>query len=148
MGINSIKVKKVIRPLDLGDFQPEYKGTVIEVWVNPPVSVKFALPDLLREWQGAIAKRVLLEKPLTEEEKKQGITAEERTAQIDFAKDAETVAKRALYEWFSQVWQDSPIEDVMEMVDRLEIEDPALLMFMRDRTVRMVNEYYVARKKA
>jgi len=178
MGINSIKVKKVIRPLDLGDFQEEYRGTIIEVWVNPPVSVKFALPDLLRNWQGAIAKRILLEKDAKElknlkEKLTDGITEDagkpekpeiatsspakaprnDKTLRvtreiIEHALEEEEQAKRALYEWFSQIWVDSPIEDVMAMVEKLETEDPALLMFLRDRTLRLINEYYVARKKA
>jgi len=178
MGINSIKVKKIIRPLDLGDFQEEYRGTIIEVWVNPPTKLTHSLPGLLAEWQKAIAKRVLLENEEKEpknlkEKSTEGVSEDAAQLEkpeiaasppakaprndkvlpvtremIEHALVEEEQAKRAVYEWFSQIWEDSPIEDVMAMVEKLETEDPALLMFMRDRTVRMVNEYYVARKKA
>ncbi len=160
MSINAIKIQRVIRPLDLGEYQEEYAGTVIDVWVNPPLNISQQVTERLQNWQKASLKRVLLEKPAEfqdkSEEKSTENNPEAPTAgqtvgseeEIRLAKKAEQEAKLTYYDWFAQVWEDSSTTDVRDLVEKLENEEPGMLIFLRDRTLRMLSEYLHSRKKA
>lgn len=161
MGINSIKVKRVIRTLDLGDYQEEYSGTSIDVWVNPPMKITQQVGDLLFSWQKASARRLLLEKPERTPQNSEDISTGDSTDEVETgsmrtgspeeikkAKAEELAGKRAYYGWFAQVWEDSNADEVWDLVEKLENEEPAMLIFLRERTLRMIQEYTQARKKA
>jgi hypothetical protein len=156
MSITEIKVKRVVRPMDLGDYQVEYAGTQIDVWVNPPIKITQELGELLFNWQKSLAKRVLLENPVVFEEKTEENLPETTTEIADptpatpEAATAEEMeaAKRAYYAWFAQVWEDSTEEDVFALVERLEVAEAGLLIWLRNTTLKMISEYMQARKKA
>jgi len=177
VGINTIKIKKVVRPLDLADYEPEYAGTVIQVWVNPPLKITREVGALLAEWQKAVVKRALLEKPAENAEKPAKKRAEsvseleERPmvdpaqlspssleggtslvrvdpAQLDAADKAVAAAKRAYYDWLAGVWEDTSADEMWALVEKLEAQEPGMLTFLRDRTLQMIADYASARKKA
>ena len=144
VGINTIKIKKVVRPLDLADYEPEYAGTVIQVWVNPPVRITREVGGLLAEWQKAVVERALLEKPAENAEK----PVKKRTESVSEADEAMTEAKRAYYDWLAGVWEDTSADEMWALVEKLEAQEPGMLKFLRDRTLQMIADYASARKKA
>jgi hypothetical protein len=159
MGITDIAVKKVVREIDLGEYQPEYAGTVVEVWVNPPIRVWAEGPKLAKKWDEARLRSSLLKMTPEEREKALEKLAEKGVEPPDLGKglikdkieraehEAEA-AKEAYHRWFAQVWEGSTEDEVLAMTAKLEAEEPGMLVFLRDRTVRMIIEYAQARKKA
>jgi hypothetical protein len=57
----SFDVMKITRPLDLGDYDEQYRGQVLQVWVNPPRAVRKEREDLLREFNQMLRRSVAAE---------------------------------------------------------------------------------------
>ena len=156
VGINTIKIKKVVRPLDLADYEPEYAGTVIQVWVNPPRKCISEVAESITSWEKATLERTALEKPSESEENPDENSTKGASEyvpigskeEIASAREAEQEAKLAYYDWFAQVWEDSSKEDIRALVEKLEAQEPGMLKFLRDRTLQMIADYASARKKA
>lgn len=149
MSISNIRIKRVVRKLDLGEYQEEYAGITINVWVNPPMKISQQVAGLLQKWQKASLKCVLLKKEAGSSEKSGDISEEKASKKvIEQAEALEEAAKLDYYSWFAQVWEDSTESEVHAMVEKLENEEPGMLIFLRDRTLRMIAEYLHDRKKA
>ena len=148
MSISDIKIKKVIRTMDLGGFQKEYAGTTIEVWVNPPIKMLQEVGKLSLEMEEARVKAARLNEPIQSDEKSEGKPPEKATkAQIEAAAENYGAARQAYYAWYSKIWQDSPEDEILELADRLERDEPGLLYYLRDKTQKMIRDYLASAKK-
>lgn len=158
MSISKIKIQHVVREMDLAEFQPEYAGQSIKVWVNPPMNFKSELQARLLECTEATAKSLLVQNPIKflketgqnlpeddrELEKLKKGTPEEIEAALEVAREA----KKRYYACFAEVWEGDSEEDVLALAEQLEQSEPALLLFLRKRTMEMIGEYANTRKKA
>lgn len=148
MSISDIKIKKVIRKMELGEFQKEYKGTTIEVWVNPPIKMLQEVGKLSLEMEDARVRAALLNQSIQSGEKSDENPPEKATEeQIKAAAEDYEAARRAYYTWYSKIWQDSPAEEIVELADKLEREEAALLYYLRDKTQKMIRDYLASAKK-
>ena len=148
MSISDIKIKKVIRTMDLGEFQEEYKGTTIEVWVNPPIKMLQEVGKLSLAMEEARVKAALLNQPIQIGEKSEENPPEKALEdQIKAATEDYDAARQAYYAWYSKIWRDSPADEILELADRLQNEEPALLYYLRDKTQKMIRDYLASAKK-
>ena len=155
MSISNIKAQHIVRELDLKEFQPEYAGQIIKVWVNPPMKFRSEMEGLLFEWRRVSAKSLLLQDPLkfhkefNKELPEDNSELEKATKEeIEAAKAEALEAKRRYYACFAKVWEDDSEEDVLKLAEYLEENDRGLWRFLRQKTMEMITEYADARKKA
>lgn len=155
MSLKNIKIQHVVHELDLKEFQPEYAGQTIKVWVNPPMKFRNEMQTVLFEWQQATAKALVLQDPLqflkeTGQKLPEDLSKLKKGSQekIEEAISISREAKKRYFSYFSKVWEEDSEEDVLALADHLEQNEPGLLIFLRRRTMEMIAEYASARKKA
>jgi hypothetical protein len=155
--MNRFKVPKIVRPLRLEEYQPEYGEATIWVWVNPPV-------ELLQQRQATVRRILEAQRELVsalQEMQKEKISAEEKAAQE--AQRQACVQRiseggEETMRWISQVWSQHsdeanhwPLEEVEALVSETAGEngnDPGLWSWLVQHTVEMIGEYRKSRKKA
>ena len=155
MSINNLKIQRVTRELDLGEYQPEYAGQSLTVWVNPPVRVRNEMYGLLNNWRKAIAAAMLVENPLRYHQEykiplpEDGDQIKKGTPEeIEAAQEAAREARAKYWAWFAQVWEGDSEEDVLALAEKLSEQEPGLWDYLRTKTIKMIGEYADARKKA
>lgn len=140
-----IRFRKILRPLDLGDYEPEYSGQVITVWVNPPISKLGELSEAREEVEAAFD--ALAEIALEDGD---------GGADSDLARGADrlTAANAAVYAWYSDLFsQDKNVdshwtpEEVKEVAEASAVNDPGLWSFITGRAFAMALDYRTFRKK-
>lgn len=156
MSIRNIKIEHVVRKLELGEYQPEYQGQSIDVWVNPPMTIRKEMENRLFAWQQASLQAMIKTDPklaakeynfkLPEGEDISSL--EGMPEEIETAQEAAREAKKQYYAWFAIVWEGDSEEDVLALVAELEAKEPGLWKFLRTETLRMIGGYAAERKKA
>lgn len=128
-----LNLKKVVRPLDLGEHAKEYAGQVLQVWVNPTLEKLRRREDLDVEHQRRIS---------------EALTLETAAALADWIRD---VFEPAMQAWFADLWSQHPdpaTHWTVAELQQLRSEDPALLYFMNVRSTQMINEHRRVEKKS
>ena len=149
-------IKKVIQPLPLREYAEGYpEGLAVQVWVNPPRSLLQQRDELDRELgrMAAVAYK-------DEEARLQAIAKESDPQRIKELQSADEQAVQAYreeikaytgrsYEWFSQLWSQGPAETHWPLEDLHELSehDPALLMWMLERTRELLRAHREHEKK-
>lgn len=141
-----INIPKVIRPLDLAEYAPEYDGAVIQVWVNPPRSMREQFQEIRL---GLMRTADEIQQLAAEAEDR---NAPEYLEKIKAAGERMSAANRALYEWHSEIWSQSTADDwtpeqVEELSDHALENDPQLWQYVLTRTAEMIQEYRGGRQK-
>ncbi len=100
------------------------------------------------EMEEARVRAALVHEPIQIDENTEENPQEEVTeGQIKAAAEKYEAARRAYYTWYSKIWQDSPADEILELADRLQNEEPALLYYLRDKTQKMIRDYLASAKK-
>jgi len=135
-----IQYKKVVRPLDLADFAPEYAGAVIQVWVNP-TREKLQERETIRQGLNTALGKLKESDPDNVEKLKQ------ITGTIESINDK-------YYAWLADNWSQAENEEthwtqaeVKELAENLIEDDPALWEFIQKRSFNMLQEYREHYKK-
>ena len=118
---------KIIRPLKLADYAPEYGDASIQIWVNPPKEVRDRRFDLLGEFVRKDTDFKAAKK-----------TKAEIETQATWQKDW----KARWTGWLAHLWSQSP--DPAQHWTQAEIEemdatDPALVRWLIQQTLEMVD---------
>ena len=132
-----IKFPRITREIDLGDYQPEFAGQVLIVWVNPPLG-KLSEYDVLADTvHSTIAK-------LSEAEEEQVKALSETLVKTN----------QEVYSWWSDLLsQDKEpdthfsADDMKELAEASMESDPALWTFIQEACIGKIAEYRSTRKK-
>lgn len=161
-----IEIKKIVRPIRLGDYAPEYDGQEIHVWLNPPRRVRMDHFEIVQEFSAVVDERVLVMKTALEAAAKEAGVEPEELEDKGFEMDEGTEASiaeidaqledlsRRLYGWFAEVWSQDEDEgthwttdEVVELVEACMDADPALWSWVQDEHWRLVGEHRDGVKK-
>lgn len=121
------EIKRLIRPLQLGEYASEYGDAALEVWINPPK----ALSDTRLE----LAQRTI------------------RVSEALSAGDADAAAQldaigNELIDWLAQIWsagdQTISADEIREIFDA----DPALYRWLLEQTWQMLIDFRAGQKKS
>lgn len=141
-----IEIPKVVRPLDLSEYAPEYDGAVIQVWVNPPRAKR-------EEFQQTRMELLRISDEIQELAKDaQDHNAPEYLAKIKAAGERITALNQGVYAWHAEMWSQGDgdgwtAEQVAEFADHALDNDPQLWQFALVRTAEMIWEYRSGRQK-
>jgi len=153
--VAKFKIPCIVRPIKLGDYQPEYGDTTIWTWVNPP-------DDFLRERQEMLRKTLAAQKEIVAAlEKAQGEITDEEKAALEAVRSASVQkineAGDETMRWIARAWSQHTdtaehwtVEEVQALVAETAGEagtDPGLWTWLVGRTLEMVVAYRSARKK-
>ena len=128
-----IKIRKVVKPLDLDDYYGTGESEVIQVWVNPPRYLRDRLND-------AVDKIKALTKELAHDDPK-----EDRVKVIGktLIMHGETIR-----DFWSTVWSKHKdesthwsVEDVEQLQKDCNDHDPGLWSFITTMSIGMMNDY-------
>ena len=135
-----IKLKKVVRELRLVEYQPEYDGQSLYVWLNPPSAQMDAYFTRLDRFQALRNEH----KGLPETEVARKLEIEQEIKKLDDAAVA----------WMAELWNQGPEDTHMSLEELkafarecIEIE-PRLWGWMQQKTLAMIFEYRAAEKKS
>jgi len=119
-----IEVPKIIKPMRMAEYAPEFGEKVIAVWVNPPADMILKLGGLTKPVEGE-----------SQEE------AAERS--LDFL---ETFAE--LWNQGSNPDEHWSVEDLVTLGQETRTTDPLLWPWMRNRTLDMIFQHRLQEKKS
>jgi hypothetical protein len=139
-----ITIHKIVRPLALREFAPEYGDQTVSVWVNPP-------RQLLEAYAPVQAESRAIGRHIQELAKKGGeITEADRQAVASML----SAVNQRFSAWFAEVWsQDedpsthATAEEVQSLSVYCESEDPALWKFLIQGTWQLIDEHRLHAKK-
>jgi hypothetical protein len=158
-----IEFAKITQALDLGDYYEPYRGTVIQVWVNPTWET--------RKWRDRILQRlakclgelsVLVSesgKP-AEQKKNKGAVYEPSLQELQREPLPDILDKRKeelqkelqkeAFSWLAELWSQSAKEESHWSVDEIDIlfnTDPKLYEWLMRRSVEMIEQFRSDEKK-
>jgi hypothetical protein len=128
-----IQIKKIVRDLNLGDYDAQYEGLTLKVWVNPD--------------RGTIAEREELQAEF--ETKTQEIRSNNALAE-PFLKWVAEVYAPAILDWYARLWsqgEDAQTHWSVDEMKELDTQDPAMLEWMKRRSVQMAIQHRTQEKK-
>lgn len=130
-----IEIPKIIQPLKLSDYAPEFGDISIPVWVNPP--------------------KALLTKYLDCVNQSKSLVAELQKADTDHINEITANLERIgndLLGWYSEIWSQTdtqyPVESVKNLVAGAQDTDPAFWEWLTSGTLNMIAEHRTRAKKA
>ena len=138
-----IEIRKVVRPLPLSGFAPEYGEDTVSIWVNPHREA-LTRYELVRKKAEELKNRLVA---LSEQKNPDKGEAQAIGTELTQVNDL-------LYAWYAEIWSQSPDagkhvtgDQVRELAERCEREDPALWFFLISGTWRLINEHLSTTKK-
>ena len=135
-----IKIRKVIKPLDLDDYYKTGESEIIRVWVNPPKATRDEYNEIKER------SRALLEQLGKVDPK------DEKTLK-DLGRQLQETSNRYLSIW-SLLWSQDKDEDthwtpddVAQLQKDCNDNDPGLWQFITIVTIGMINDYINTNQK-
>lgn len=144
-----IKIETILQPLDLGDYYEAYRGTCVQVWVNP------TRPFLAEreKWVDENNRRWL------DIQSRYNVKAAQKAKAPDLTPAAKAIVTYntwvheqylpAINEWFSRLFSQGP-EDTRhsaEELAKIDEQDPALLLWLKRRANEMIEAHRTGQKK-
>jgi len=129
-------IPKIIKPLEMGDYDEAMKECALRVWVNPPSGVHSSY------WRAQADLQKLSNEltSLKDSDTKQVEDLNERIARVN----------QDVFAWFSNIWSQDKDPNTHVSVEELEAmtdEDPALWGFMTNGTTRLIREHRDTQRK-
>jgi len=137
-----IQIPKVVKRLELGEYDPAYASQFLEVWVNPTRELLFEREQYRLAYDAANKELAKLMEQKEEIDEAQIKNLQERLKQIGAQFDG----------WFSIIWSQGSEEskvnpdEVREFLEMANKQDPQLNAFVFDRTIAMIGKYRTERK--
>jgi hypothetical protein len=138
-----IEIRKLVRPLALSGFAPEYGDDFIPVWVNPSRDILSRYEQIRGDAAGLKQRLAALADEGTPDQ------AEAQKLGAELAR-----VNELLYAWYAQIWSQGDntgeamtVQHVRELSDRCEQEDPALWFFLISGTWQLINDHVSYAKK-
>lgn len=129
------KLPKIVKPLNLADYDRLLEGLILQVWVNPPMNTRQQLLDIGTQFAQALKTEV---PDNADPETEAGI--------VQNATDALYAGRIT---WLSEILSQGP-EATHMTTGELEVkrqEDPAFIEWLMKRIGRMMTEHQSAEKK-
>jgi hypothetical protein len=141
-----IEWKPVLQALPLSDYHPEYADNTIMVCVNPKPEFMKERDALMAEYSKRLLKAQAAAKKADNGELADKAAAEATTAA--FSEWSENVFLAGMQDWFARLWSFG--EEKFSLADLNEYEqlDPHLTAWLKRRSMEMIEEHRIARKKA
>ena len=124
-----INIPRVVRPVRLSDYAPEFGEQTIEMWVNPPREKRLAFAAITAEY------KVIQDQLNAAEE------GDDTTAQV------ERIVELAgeLHAWYAEMWSQGEdewtAEDVGELAKVALDTDPGLWDFVQESSLDAMQAY-------
>lgn len=137
-----INIPRIVRPVRLSDYAPEYGEQVIWMWVNPP-------RELRLEFQNAALELDQVRDSLRQ------MAPDEADPDIvaQHVKRVEELGQE-LYAWYAHIWSQHEDEtshftadEVQELAALCLDSDPALWEFIQERALGLLKEHREGQKK-
>ena len=158
--LKKIAVKTILRSLDLGDYDEGYRGQVLQVWVNPPRSFVIERDEAIAGFMAreqALSKMAVTQTMVTLKKKswvermwsvvsRRRSASEMQQAQDEYKDYAEKFVPR-MHEWFAEMWSQGEEKETAEQIAELYNAEPALVEWMKRRSVEMLVEHRSIEKK-
>lgn len=135
------KFPKIVRPIQLKEYAPEFGEEVVDVWVNPPRG------ELAVNFEQAKRHQELIVKMLSIAEKKN-----KKNPELQAIKDEEEATRKEIYGWFAKIWSQGPDEknhwtaEEVETLHKSET-DPVFYRWLTVTTQTMINDWRMELKK-
>lgn len=123
-------IPKIIRPLEMSEYDEAMEGLALQVWVNPPSGVHGSYWKFQVEL-GKLSKE--LESLKNSDAKKvEGLSTKIENVNRD------------IFAWFSNIWSQGENPDThvsLEEIEAMTDEDPALWGFITHNTMKLIREH-------
>ena len=124
-----VNIPKVVRPLPLSDYAPEFGEQVIEMWVNPPRAKRLEFADITRRYKETLDQ----------------ITATEDDDELQELVSAMEALAGELHEWYAEMWSQGKdkwtAEEVKEFAAAALDTDPGLWDFVQEGSLDTMAAY-------
>jgi len=152
--------KAVIEPLRLGEYHPDYGQESIEVCVNPRPEFMDERSKLLNEYTERYAKTNDLMKERENLQTKQVKRPAKTEKRIDELNDLIEQSAADFLEWndkefvpqanawFARLWSFGEDEWSVEDTQQIQEQDPAMLNWLKKRSMEMIEAHKEGAKKA
>jgi hypothetical protein len=137
-----IKIQRVVRTLNLYEFEPEYGSEFIEIWVNPTSL-------LTDKWIDLVENASALRKEIS-----QMISVQADAEKMRPVLGGLEVISNQIIEWLAEIWSQGAVdthwsvEDVRALINECTEKDMALYEWLVRRTSEMIRDYRLEKKKA
>ncbi len=141
--MSRLAIPKILRPLALKDYAPEFGEAVIQIWANPPRDLWLKHNPLVQEAR-SLQKRLLEpEDPDAIKDPEEAKAAAERLVELG----------REVQAWYSEIWSQGPEAtrwtpaEIEELVSGTQDTDPKLWMWLSGRTLELIAQHRYEAKK-
>ena len=150
--MKEIKVPVITKPLDLSEYHKSLSGGVIDVWVNPPKSVRRERKALLDAYAVFFAhvatsagvadtgRRPVLRGWINLLKKRDASSQQKRLLKLE----------QDVYAWYANLWSQGANPELhwsVEEVEQITDRDPALYQWMIRRSTLMIDAFQSDKKK-
>lgn len=130
-----INIPKVVRPIRLSDYAPEFGEQQVEMWVNPPREKRLAFASISERFQGV---------------REQIAKTEDPDVLAALMEDIKALGLE-MYAWWADMWSEGEDEwtgeEVQTLVEAALNSDPGLWDFLQEQSLDAMQDYR-NRKKA
>lgn len=140
-----INIPRIVRPLNLADYAPEYAGAVIQVWVNPP-------RGRLTEYVGYLETVSAANKVIADYDTLSDPGGDEY-ASAEVAAQSLASTSELLIRWMAEAWSQGPpdshwtADEIRQLIDKSVDDDPGLYPWLISSTLWMIRDYRSGQKK-
>ena len=129
-----ISIPKVVRPIRLSDYAPEFGEQVIGMWVNPPREKRLEFVDITERFA----------------EVRGQIEATEDADELRELFDRIKALGVEIYTWYAEMWSQGDDEwtgeDVQALAEAALNTDPGLWDFLQESSLDAMSEYRTRKK--
>lgn len=141
------KIEKVLKPLELKEYAPEFGETTIMVWINPPRILREKLISLQIDFRKETLNRAPKEIEIDQEIKKTKNPAirmnleQEKQELLQSYRSFVEDWNNKVNEWFVEIWSQGTAETkwTVEELNDINQADPKLLAWLLNRTREMID---------
>lgn len=126
-------IPKIIKPLEMSEYDEAMAGLALQVWVNPPRGVHneyWEIQSELLRLSREMDKLIKLKNP-----------DNKKIAVLDKEIDKNN---QGVFAWFANLWSQSEDSDSHVSVEEIEAmteEDPIIWRFMTHKTMKLISEH-------
>ena len=141
----TLEWKPVIEALDLGAYNPAFKGQSIPVCVNPPQEFMDERAEIMREFSERFDEYAKAQTRLTSNDEKKVESAQELIKA--FQDWSEGHFTPAVHDWYARLFSyDGDIYSAADLTEYGRV-DVHFLNWLMQRAIEMINEHRSGRKK-
>lgn len=159
-----IEIVKIVRPLYLRNYAPEYGDMALQVWVNPPRKANEQRQDRMMEAARLIVEmKELLVSVAAGQAPSEGESLAEQTIYAEQGAPESRIKEIAQYvtqiglemiDWLAEIWSQGAEETWMSreelraFIVEADESDPRLYAWLLSETLRMIDEHRSMEKKS